>query len=92
MHILQNIPNNQLPVLRLNEVLGTGCEYYLHQLPPGLQHVPLGMETLQQLVPRHHVLQDGADLLKPEECDRKVNTWQVEPFTDRFLFLHCQLI
>lgn len=80
MHILQEIPDNQLPVLSLDEVLGAGSEYDFHQLSPGLQSMPLGMEALQQLVALYHVLQDSVDLLKTPhketqlQCAKR-NSW-----------------
>lgn len=64
MHILQQIPDNQLPVLSLDEILGAGSEDDFHQLSPWLQSMPLGMEALQQLVPLHYILQNSVDLLR----------------------------
>lgn len=89
MHILQQIPDNQLSVLSLYEILGAGREYDFHQLSPWLQSMPLGMEALQQLVPLHYVLQDSVDLLnthhKETQLQRaKRNSWQRQ--TSRWQF------
>lgn len=82
MNILQQIPDNELPVLSLYEILGAGSEYDFHQLSPWLQSMPLGMEALQQLVPLHYVLQDSVDLLKTHHKETHNVLKEIQANTD----------
>ena len=63
MQVQQQVSDDELPVVGRYQVSGAGSQQRLHQAPPGLQGVALGIQAAADVVPLHHLLQDGVHLL-----------------------------